>query len=423
MNDRDQSEGRPGARIVLLNFYFSPSVGGIQRYVHELVQASPAIVRAVAPAMRGDDRSIPRPGGAPVPVDRVRCLYERATADTRAYKLLFLPANLMLFFGTLRALWPRRREFDAIVTGSSDFAPVGALVARLLGKSFGTIVHGKDVLPGRRGPLSWYKSRFVMGALRGARAVFCNSEFTAEFARSRGVSPERVRVLHPIVDAENVDPSPAPRLDPELEARAAAASLRLITVARLIERKGTAEILRAMAELARTGDLASRAADGRNASDPRSRVFLFVAGDGPERPRLERLAEELGLRDRVAFLGEIPWGGRIMAHYRLADLCVLPSKVLPGDVETFGMVYVEAALYGLPSIGTRSGGVGDAIADGETGILVEPGEAGVPELARAIGRFLEEPELAREMGERARARAVATFNRERCRRVFEGGMS
>jgi glycosyltransferase involved in cell wall biosynthesis len=125
---------------------------------------------------------------------------------------------------------------------------------------------------------------------------------------------------------------------------------------------------------------------------------LHVAGDGPERASLASLARSSGLGDRGVFHGMME-PEDLAALFRRSRAVVLPSVG-----EGYGLALVEGALCGAPGIGARSGGIQDLVEDGVTGLLFEPGR--VEELAAALGRLAADPGLARELGERARARAL-----------------
>jgi len=137
--------------------------------------------------------------------------------------------------------------------------------------------------------------------------------------------------------------------------------------------------------------------------DPRGELAVVIAGDGPERVDLEDLAATR-LGPRAIFLGRVP-DETIPDVYAASDLFCLPSQL-----EGFGLVYVEAAYRGVPSIGTRVGGVPDVILDGKTGLLVPVGD--VEALAAAITRLRDDGEARARMGEAARARAYAEFTVE-----------
>jgi len=138
--------------------------------------------------------------------------------------------------------------------------------------------------------------------------------------------------------------------------------------------------------------------------DPREKLRVVVAGDGVERAALEDLAAAR-LGPRAVFLGGIP-DEAVPDVYAASDVFYLPSKL-----EGFGLVYVEAAYRGVPSIGTDVGGVPDVVVDGETGLLVPVDD--VAAIAAAIVRVRDDPALRARLGEAARTRAYAEFTVER----------
>jgi len=147
--------------------------------------------------------------------------------------------------------------------------------------------------------------------------------------------------------------------------------------------------------------------------DPSAQVLLV--GDGPERAKLERDAERLGVGDRLHFVGFFAhdWLPAVFAH---ADLLVLPSLY-----EELGTVLLEAMQAALPIVASRTGGIPDVIEDGVNGILVPPGEP--EELAHAINRLLADRDLARRLSEGAQER-VKDYDwevlAERVLRVYQG---
>lgn len=133
-------------------------------------------------------------------------------------------------------------------------------------------------------------------------------------------------------------------------------------------------------------------------------VALTVVGDGPERPALERISRERGLENRIRFPGRVP---EIPPYLDAATIVLMPSRW----EETFGLVALEAALMARPVIASRVGALPEVVADGETGIVVEPEDAGA--VAEAVERLLYEPERTRRMGRAARRRALEMFGLDR----------
>ena len=124
------------------------------------------------------------------------------------------------------------------------------------------------------------------------------------------------------------------------------------------------------------------------------RVVYTVIGDGEDRARLEALAESVGVRQVVRFLGAVP-DEELHAQLSACDVFVLPSRK-----EGFGIVFLEAMAYGKPVVGGAHGGTPEVIRDGETGLLVRHGD--VPGLAAALIRLLSDPHERRRMGEAGR---------------------
>ena len=180
----------------------------------------------------------------------------------------------------------------------------------------------------------------------------------------------------------------------------------LITVGRLAPAKGFDDAIRALALLRSRGRQAS----------------LWLVGDGPERAALEALAREHGVADRTRFLGVLGHE-ELLPLYRRAWLLVAPSRVLAnGRRDGIPNVIVEAMAMGLPCVGTRAGGIEEAIVPGETGALAEPGDP--VSLAAAIESVLDDPAALARFGPAARRRALERFDAarsfERYFALFEG---
>jgi glycogen(starch) synthase len=156
---------------------------------------------------------------------------------------------------------------------------------------------------------------------------------------------------------------------------------RVLFVGRMVRQKGVHVLAEAAARLRTPG------------------AQMVFVGDGPERARVERDAERLGLADRVHVTGFVPHD-QVPGFLAHADLLVLPSLY-----EELGTVLVEAMHAGIPAVASRTGGIPEVVQDGVTGLLVEPGDPGA--LARAIDTVLANPALAASMGANARARAGA----------------
>jgi len=225
-----------------------------------------------------------------------------------------------------------------------------------------------------------------------AHIVTVNSTLMRDILVEAGVPGGKIRILPPGVQAPL-------RLPDRAEARARlglpADAFVVGSLSRLVPHKGIGDLIEAVSL----------------APDLQGKLMIVVAGEGEERAVLEALAASR-LGDRAVFLGHLTDTTDL---YAACDVFALPSHM-----EGFGLVYVEAAFHGVPSIGCTVGGVPDVIADGKTGLLVAPGD--IAALAAAIQCLHNDPALRARMGEAAYARAHAEFTEEqmtnRYARVF-----
>jgi N-acetyl-alpha-D-glucosaminyl L-malate synthase BshA len=137
---------------------------------------------------------------------------------------------------------------------------------------------------------------------------------------------------------------------------------------------------------------------------------LVLIGDGPERESTEQLAEELGLAERVLFLGKLESVAELLAS---ADLFLLPS-----DQESFGLVALEAQASGVPVVGSAGSGLAEVIEDGVTGRLHPVGD--VEAMARSAIEYLRDADSWQAASVEARERAVREFAAERVVPLYEG---
>jgi glycosyltransferase involved in cell wall biosynthesis len=217
-------------------------------------------------------------------------------------------------------------------------------------------------------------------ALRQATHILVNSEMiAARLGHLRAAREGRLGVIHNGVDGARFAPSatlPNPR-----------ESVTVGALAMLRPEKGLPQLVDAAALVMRRA--------------PRARFVVW--GEGPLRSRLEAQIRTLGLGATV----EIPGATRSPEK----DLKKCHIFVLPSLSEACSNAVLEAMATGLPVVGTRVGGTPALVEEGQTGLLVPPGNA--EELARAIVRLVEAPEIAAEMGARGRRRALAEFGMDR----------
>lgn len=268
---------------------------------------------------------------------------------------------------------------------------VSARLARALGGApYACWAHGEEIAYGQD---SRELGRLLRAAYRSASGVFANSRNTARLIVAAGIDPARVHVVYPGVDAERFRPD-LPGAAELKRRHAPAGEFLVVTVGRLQRRKGHDLVLQALAAIERD-------------SPP---IRYLIVGEGEDRGRLERMAVDLGLQNRVTFAGAVA-ADQLPVVYAAADLFVHPNRTEKNDFEGFGLVFLEAAAAGVASIGGSSGGTPEAVANGETGVLVSGTD--VSELKSAIVGLLLSEERRRMMGDRGRRRVLSDFLWER----------
>lgn len=258
-----------------------------------------------------------------------------------------------------------------------DPALVGLLAARLTGLPFSLTAHARDVYQ--------VPPRALGERARAATCVLTCCRANAVHLRRvlPGAAGDRVRLLHHGVRLDRF--RPADRL-PER------AVPQLVSVGRLVEKKGFGDLLEACALVAGAG-LTFR---------------LDLVGDGPLRADLERRVTALGLTGTVRLVGEQD-SAAVLARLRAADAFVLTPWVPPdGDRDGVPNVVVEALACGLPVVATDAGGVADAVTDDVEGLLAPPRD--VPAVAASLTRVLTDAATRRRLGAAARERAEADFD-------------
>jgi phosphatidylinositol alpha-1,6-mannosyltransferase len=215
-----------------------------------------------------------------------------------------------------------------------------------------------------------------------------NSAHTGATAQLLGADSSRLHVIPPPIGITPALTQPAQTPDVR-RIHHLEHSRIVLSVGRLVARKGFDTLVRAMTIVQRT----------------HPRATLVVIGDGPECDALEVLAKVE--RASARFLGQLD-DATIAAWYAASDVfALLPRELLDGDVEGFGIVYLEAGAFGKPVVGTRSGGVPEAVVDGETGLIVPPDDSAAA--AEAITLLLRDRDLAQRLGAEGARRAQEQY--------------
>lgn len=356
-------------RMLLITPDFPPMEGGVARYLQALASHFKMRIEVLA-APHQDWQTFDPQAGYPI------------------YRAPLLSRWLWPhWLKTVRYLWTYRSRYDVILT--SHVLPIGAaawLAKKLTGDPYVVFVHGMDI---RLAMSSSRKRRLATKVLKGAQLVVANSNALArELARDFAIS--EVLVVSPCLPAPLAPPTPRPNdhARPVGRAPAPPTPFSILTVSRLVTRKGHAHVLNALAHLRGTGEL---------------REFVYhIVGEGPMEATLKAMATELGLERHVVFHGRVDDDERARL-YQQSHVFVMPVSQDPVDKEGFGLVYIEAAQAGVPSIASRVDGVDEAVIDGQTGILLESQDE--QQLANAILMLARDSGLREQLGTRAHEHA------------------
>ncbi|GMV92484.1 MAG: glycoside hydrolase [Candidatus Hydrogenedentota bacterium] len=280
--------------------------------------------------------------------------------------------------------WPHMRRADLVLGVNIAY---GGVLGWLFRRPYVTFAYGYEFLKFGRNSLAGRILRRVYNASLSAIAI---SRFTRDALELFGVEAERIDVIHP--GARPASPMTPSELDSIRHRYVLEGKRVVLAVGRLIERKGHRTLIEAMPRIL------DRVPD----------AHLVIVGQGPTMSACSRLAQQSGMREHVTFTGPLE-DTEVAGLYAACDVFALPTGTGPnGQVEGFGLVFAEAHAYGKPVVAGRSGGVVDAVLDGETGLLVEPED--VAAVADAIVSILTDSELAKRLGENGKRRVETELN-------------
>jgi len=307
------------------------------------------------------------------------------------------PGLIAFFLFALRqgsAVLRENPNIRIVFGGSVLMTPIALILAKWLGRKSVIQAHGLDLI---------YRNIFyqslVVSCLRFVDRVIANSHYTASLARRKGVTASRLTVIPPGIDWQRF------QFNGDAESLKKARGLDgkkiLLFVGRLARRKGVKEFIeRSMLDIVKQLPEACFVIVGENPTESLTHRD-DVAG------AVRQVINTLKLSHFVHWLGGVS-EDELTKVYAMSDVLVLPVLALDSDVEGFGMVALEAAAAGKPVVATMAGGVPDAVAGGESGILVQAGD--YRGLTTAIVTLLQDSRVASRLGEGGRQRAANQFD-------------
>ncbi len=356
---------------MLITLEYPPDIGGIAVYLKHLSQVlGKENLSILAPPLKSENENS---------TDYDNC-FRRELIGSR----WLWPKWLPVFFYTLEIAF-KIRPTHLIVSHILPVGTVAWLVKKIFSIPYVVICHGMDL---KQAKIHKRHFKLAKKILKDAQAIIANSNFTASLLAEFNADKNKIEIIYPCPNLIGRELPHKLQIEKQNERI-------ILTVGRLVKRKGIDVLIKAFADLLKDDD------------GQLNKVNLKIIGNGPERAFLERLSRELGLNERVTFLGKIS-DDELASWLSRSYIFALTPRVLPGDVEGFGTVYLEASLFGVPSIVSKSGGVAEAVLDNETGLLVKPGNT--EEIKNALKKLLFDENLREQFGRAAQKRVAREFN-------------
>ena len=238
---------------------------------------------------------------------------------------------------------------------------------------FLSLVHGNEIIIKNQ-----KHHKRLLNTFSKVEKIICNSQFTKDLLKKINIKFNEVVVIHPGV--QDFDKVTEERVDEII------GSPVLLTLARLEKRKGHELILRTISNLKKKFP----------------NICYVIAGEGQEKKKLETIVKRLNISKNVIFVGSIN-DKQKKYIFKKTDIMVMPTldETKQFSVEGFGISYIEAAMFAIPSIASDVGGTKEAVIHNETGIIIKNSE----ELEKNISELLENKNRIKELGQKAKIRA------------------
>lgn len=319
--------------ILIVALDFKPMTGGIAEYTHQIARHLHLAGDNITVLSKKVNKD--REFDSTCPYNVMRYDYDAAKSN-----------KILRYYNSFKNIMAaaKKQPADVLICNAvGSESHICWLVARLLNIPYCIFTHGLEV-NNTQPKRSFKRLKAALRqtvSLKWADKVFCVSSFTRRLVTRLGVSCDKTQILHPGMQINCTAESPAGKILPRTMHNIDLTNKKvLLTVGRLVERKGIDKTIEAL----------------QIVKNKISGVLYIIAGDGPYRPVLEKMADDLKLGDNVLFTGYVSEEDKRF-YYSVADVFVMPNRELDdGNVEGFGIVFLEANSFGKPVIGGKSGG-------------------------------------------------------------------
>ncbi len=308
----------------------------------------------------------------------------------KIHSVLFKSSPIKRAFAFMKKLscLCKKETYDFMIAITWSPCGTGAFFHNIFNKTpYWVVCHGNDILEPQR---SFFYKHLMKVVLKKARVVLTNSKFTGGIVHSLGVKKSVIRAIGCGINPKELDL--AFSKDTIRDSYAIGKKPLLVTIGRLVARKGQDMVIQALPTIVKSFPDAT----------------YLIVGEGDDKNRLQQLTSKLHVEKSVIFTGFIS-DLEMYQSVSECDLFVMASRNImeKGDVEGFGIVFLEAGFYKKPVIAGRAGGMTDPVIENKTGLLVDPNNP--EEIAEKAIQLLSNKSLCKEMGETAFDRIVTEY--------------
>ncbi|MHA1374799.1 MAG: glycosyltransferase family 4 protein [Promethearchaeota archaeon] len=298
------------------------------------------------------------------------------------------PKIFMKVIDNLSILYPflKKLDFDVILSGNSSWIlPLNFILSKMLKKKMVTIAYGLDFLVHSRLTLRTYYFRST------EQIIVITNQTKKLIEKIHHLNNDQVKVIYVGVNLDDLEIDDT-KVDLRRKFNISSESKILLSVGRHVERKNFGLVIRALGEIKKTR--------------PDLNIEYYLVGEGPETVNLKKIVKKLNLEKDVKFLGNCDIETR-NKFYKMSDIFLMPSISTKKNIEGFGIVFLEANYFKVPVIGTKTGGIVEAIIDEKTGFLINPND--LNELIEKILFLLDNEKIRKNFGENGYKRVVEEF--------------
>lgn len=360
-------------KILFISIDFPPDVGGVANYYKNICQNLEDVDLTVLTEQKSGSETFDSKQG-----------YKIIRKDL-FYKTIW-PKWLKMLFTAYKIV--KQEKPDWVFVG--QVLPVGTAVyflQKIFKFRYLVFSHGTDIGI----PMTHARKRQIMTLVfKKANNIIANSHYTMKRLAKIGINEDKIVVMFPCPDR----PVAYEKLQNEISniknQYNLVGKLVFLTIGRLVERKGIDNVFEALSLVKH-----------------KYQDFIYlVIGKGTDKNRLNELIRQYGLEDNVKMVGYISENEKPI-FYNASDIYIMTGREVKGDVEGFGLVYLEANSYGKPVIASRTGGVIEAVIDKETGLLVDQGNT--EQIKNVILQLAEDRGLRKQLGENGKKRVKEKF--------------